>query len=202
MIDVMVTVDARPAPLELDPQQTALLVIDLQNDFGSPGGMFDRKGLDLSGIAAAAEATKPVVESARDAGVPVIWVKMGHAPDLSDAGPVGSPHRIKHPDFGDGRTLIRGTWNTDLLDGLSVAAGDHVVAKHRYSAFFETELDELLRSLGVRTLIVTGCTTSICVESTVRDAMFRDYACLVLEDCTAEPLGTHESSLKVIEALF
>ena len=104
--------------------------------------------------------------------------------------------------IGDGRTLIRDTWNTQILDSLTPEPGDHVVSKHRYSGFFETELDDVLRGLGAKYLIVTGCTTSICVESTVRDAMFRDYSCLVLEDCTAEPIGTHESSLKVIETLF
>ena len=85
---------------------------------------------------------------------------------------------------------------------LAPEPGDIVVSKHRYSGFYETELDDVLRGLGVTHLLVTGCTTSICVESTVRDAMFRDYHCVVLEDCTAEPLGTHDASLKVIEALF
>jgi ureidoacrylate peracid hydrolase len=198
----VVTLDARPDPFQLAPGETALLVIDLQNDFGAPGGMFDRKGLDLSGIVSAAEQTRSLLPAVREAGIPIAWILMGHASDLSDAGPVGSPHRVKHPDFGDGETLIRDRWGTALLDGLAPEDGDHIVHKHRYSAFFETDLDNLLRSLGVRTLLVTGCTTSICVESTVRDAMFRDYNCVVLDDCTAEPLGTHESSLKVIETLF
>jgi ureidoacrylate peracid hydrolase len=142
------------------------------------------------------------VQAAREAGIPVVWIKMGHAPDYSDAGPEDGPHVIKHRLFGNGSTLVRDTWNTELLEGLTPEADDHVVWKHRYSAFFETELDDLLRSLGVKSLVFTGCTTSICVESSVRDAMFRDHSCLVLEDCTAEPLGTHVSSLVVIERLF
>jgi ureidoacrylate peracid hydrolase len=82
------------------------------------------------------------------------------------------------------------------------------VSKHRYSGFFETELDDVLRGLGAKYLLVTGCTTSVCVESTVRDAAFRDYSCIVLEDCTAEPIGAglsrtnHEASLLVVETLF
>ena len=82
------------------------------------------------------------------------------------------------------------------------------MSKHRYSAFFATELDEILRNLGVTYLLVTGCTTSVCVESTVRDAMFRDYTCIVLEDCTAEPIDAdqaqscHDASLLVIQILF
>jgi ureidoacrylate peracid hydrolase len=87
-------------------------------------------------------------------------------------------------------------------------AGDAVVWKTRYSGFFETELDTLLKGRGVRALIVTGCTTSVCVESTIRDAMFRDYSCLLLQDCTAEPIGSdlprtnHEASLLILQGLF
>ena len=86
--------------------------------------------------------------------------------------------------------------------------GDVILHKHRYSGFFETALDETLRDRGIDTLVFTGCTTSVCVESTFRDAMFRDYRCLLLEDCTAEPIGAglprgnHEASLLVLEILF
>ena len=101
-----------------------------------------------------------------------------------------------------------GTWNTEILDELAPEPGDRVVLKHRYSGFFETDLDEILGKLGANYLVVTGCTTSVCVESTVRDATFRDYSCIVLEDCAAEPIGAalsrtnHEASLTVIETLF
>src|SRR5207244_5323110 len=102
----------------------------------------------------------------------------------------------------------RATRSTEIHDALAPEPGDRIVSKHRYSGFFETELDGVLRGLGATHLLVTGCTTSICVESTVRDAMFRDYSCIVLEDCTAEPIGAelsrtnHEASLLVIETLF
>jgi ureidoacrylate peracid hydrolase len=196
-----------------------LIVIDMQNDFGAAGGMFERAGIDISGIAAAAEATRPVLRAVRDAGIPVVYLKMEHAPDLSDVGPADGPHWIKHlplrvgddvvaPDGSKSRILVRGTWNTQILDALTPEPGDHIVSKHRFSGFFETELDEVLRKLGANYLLVTGCTTSVCVESTVRDAMFRDYSCIVLEDCTAEPIGAglsrtnHEASLLVVETLF
>ena len=100
-------------------------------------------------------------------------------------------------------TALQG--NTAFLDGLAPEPGDPIVSKHRYSGFFETELDDILNGLGARVLLVTGLTTSVCVESTVRDAMFRDYSCVVLEDCTAEPIGdgaNHAASLRVIETLF
>lgn len=209
----MVRLDARPEPLELDLRRVAVIVVDAQNDFASPGGMFDNAGIDIRGIAAAAQTTRPVLAAARAAGIPVVYLNMQHAPDLSDAGPPEGPHRVKHgplalgdtvaaPDGSRSRILIRDTWNTENVLELAPQAGDVVVSKHRYSGFFETELDEVLRGLAVTHLLVTGCTTSVCVESTVRDATFRNYTCVVLEDCTSEPLGTHEASLKVIETLF
>jgi ureidoacrylate peracid hydrolase len=215
----MVTIEARPSAVALDPARTALLVIDMQNDFGSVGGMFERAGIDVSGIAAAALSTRPVLAAAREAGIPVVYVKMQHEPDLSDAGPPDGPHWLKHvplrvgdtvtaPDGSESRILVRDTWSTAILEELTPHPDDLVVSKHRYSGFFETELDDVLEGLDAKYLLVTGCTTSICVESTVRDAMFRDYSCIVLEDCTAEPIGAglsrtnHEASLLVIETLF
>ncbi len=215
----MITVAGRPDPLEIDEARAAVLVIDMQNDFGAPGGMFDLAGVDITGIAAAAATTGRVLAVAREADVPVVYVKMEHPADLSNAGPEHGPHWIKHlplrigeevvaPDGSPSRILVTNTWNTRILDELEPQPGDVVVSKHRYSGFFETELDEVLRGLNVTYLIVTGCTTSICVESTVRDAMFRDYICIVLDDCTAEPLGSdlartnHEASLLNIETLF
>lgn len=214
----MITVEARPEPLLIDPGATAALVIDMQNDFGAPGGMFERAGIDISGIVATAKATRTFLAAAREAGLPIVYLKMEHDPDLDDAGPSDGPHMLKHipmrvgeevaaPDGSVSRILVRDTWNTQILDSLAPEPGDHVVSKHRYSGFFETRLDELLQSLGVKVLLVTGCTTSVCVESTVRDAMFRDYTCVVLEDCTAEPIGVgttnnHAASLRVIETLI
>jgi ureidoacrylate peracid hydrolase len=112
------------------------------------------------------------------------------------------------PDGTASRVLVRDTWNTDILPALAPEPSDVVLYKHRYSGFYETDLDAVLRSRGVTDLIVTGCTTSVCVESTVRDAMFRDYRCLLLADCSAEPCGdglprsNHEASLLVIQSLF
>jgi ureidoacrylate peracid hydrolase len=103
---------------------------------------------------------------------------------------------------------VRDTWNTDIVAELAPKAKDIVIYKHRFSGFFETDLDATLRRLGIKHLVITGCTTSICVESTIRDAMFRDYSCIVLEDCTAEPIGqdmqrsNHEASLLTIQTLL
>ena len=156
---------------------------------------------------------------ARSAGLPVVYLKMQHSPDLADTGGSGAPHSIKHmrlgvgkevpaPDGRASRILVRDTWNTDILPRLAPQAGDVIVPKHRYSGFFQTDLDEVLRERNIKHLVVTGCTTSVCVESTVRDAMFRDYHCVVLADCTAEPIAAdqprtnHEASLLTIRLLF
>jgi ureidoacrylate peracid hydrolase len=213
------TIEARPQAVSLDTSACAVLVIDMQNDFGSKGGMFARAGIDISMIQRAVEPTCRVLATARRHAIPVIYLKMAFKPDLSDAGPTDSPNLIRHqllgvgtevpaPDGSTSRILVRDTWNTDIVDELAPAANDIVLYKHRFSGFFETELDSVLKRLGVRHLVVTGCTTSICVESTIRDAMFRDYCCVLLEDCTGEPIGhrmsrsNHEASLLSIQMLL
>src|SRR5438445_12487468 len=96
MIRRMIDLEARPESVAIDPRRTAVLVIDMQNDFGAIGGMFERAGIDIGGIEAAAVATRPVLKAARETGIPVVYVKMEHAPDLSDVGPADGPHWIKH----------------------------------------------------------------------------------------------------------
>lgn len=214
-----VTVEARPGPFDLELGHAAVIVVDMQNDFGSAGGMFDRAGIDIAPIRATVAPIERVVDAGRQAGIPIVYLKMGFRADLSDLGPDDATNRQRHlfmgvgepveaPDGTRSRVLLRDTWNTDIVDELAPAPGDHVIYKHRFSGFFQTELEELLRRLGVRDIIFTGCTTSVCVESTLRDAMFRDFRCLLLEDCTAEPIGAgadrtnHEASLLVVETLF
>ena len=159
--------------------------------------MFDRAGIDISCIQAIVPATVELLGAARSTGLPVVYVKMAFRPDLSDTGGRHSPTWLKHlplhagaeasaPDGSVGRVLIRDTWNTDIIAELAPEPDDVVLYKHRYSGFFETELDEVLRTRGITHLVVVGATTSVCVESTVRDAVFRDYHCLVAEDCTAD----------------
>jgi len=209
----MVTLEAEPSPFVFDVGRTVLLVIDMQNDFAAKGGMFDRLGIDVSMIQAAIAPTARVLESAREQGIKVVYLKMGFRPDLSDAGLPDSPNwrvhshanvgeAVRAPDGTESRILIRDTWNTEIVSELRPQPGDVVVYKHRYSGFYQTSLDDTLKARRIKHLIVTGCTTSVCVESTVRDGAFRDYSCIVLGDCTAEPLGHHDSSLALIEKLF
>lgn len=191
----------------------------MENDFAAKGGMFDRAGADISGAQRAIAPTAKVLATARQAGLKIIYLKMGYRPDLSDLGSADSVNRTRHLKFGVGQTirapdgresrvLIRDTWNTDIVPELKPQAGDIVMYKTRFSGFYQTDLDATLKKLEIKHLIITGVTTSICVESTVRDAMFRDYLCVLLRDCMSEPIGhdlprsNHEASLLNAEALF
>lgn len=215
----VIKLEAKPEAITLDTAKTVVIVVDMQNDFGSKGGMFDRAGIDISGIQKAVAPTAKVLTAARKAGVKIVYLKMGYKSDLSDLGAPDSVNRVRHlrlrvgdkvtaPDGKESRILIRDTWNTDIVPELKPEAGDDVVYKTRFSGFYETDLDARLKKLGARHLIVTGCTTSVCVDSTVRDAMFRDYLCVLLGDCMSEPIGqglprsNHEASLLTAEVLL
>ena len=209
----VVTVQAQPRSFEMDLQKTAVLVVDMQNDFGSKGGLLDRLGISIAEIRAVIPPTARTLAAARSAGIPIVYLKMAYRPDLSDLGASDAPNRIGHLQAGVGKTvaapngdrsrvLIRDTWNTEILDELQPKPGEVVLYKNRFSGFHQTGLDDLLKKKGIRHLIFTGCTTSVCVESTVRDAVFLDYAPVVLADCTAEPAGfemNHKATLTLIE---
>lgn len=213
------TLEAKPNSIEIDTSKTAVIVVDMQNDFGATGGMFDRAGIDISGIQRAIGPAARVLAAARDAGVKVVYLKMGYRPDLSDLGAPDSVNRVRHqrmgvgeiiraPDGRESRILIRDTWNTDIVPALKPQADDLIVYKTRFSGFYETDLDARLKQMEIKYLMITGCTTSICVESTVRDAMFRDYLCVLLADCMNEPVGyglsrsNHDASLLATEVLL
>jgi len=214
-----VTLDAKPEPIALDPAHTAVIVVDMENDFAAKGGMFDRAGVDISGAEKAIGPTAKVLATARQTGMKIIYLKMGYRDDLSDLGAPDSVNRTRHLRFGVGqkirapdgresRILIRDTWDTDIVSELKPQLNNIVLYKTRFSGFYQTDLDVTLKKLGIKYLIVTGVTTSICVESTVRDAMFRDYLCVLLKDCMSEPIGhdlprsNHEASLLSVEVLL
>jgi ureidoacrylate peracid hydrolase len=214
-----ISVEARPGPFVMEPARTALIVVDMQHDFASERGMFARAGIPIQGIRAVVQPIARVADAARRSGILVIYLKMEFQPDLSDAGAPDAPNLIKHlalrvgdevtaPDGRLSRVLIRDTWNTEIVPELAPHDGDIVVSKNRYSGFHDTDLDTILRERGIRSLLFTGCTTSVCVESTLRDAFMRDYRPLLLADCTAEPFGSdlartnHEATLLIVERLF
>jgi len=215
-----VAIDAKPEAVTFDPAQSAVIVVDMQNDFGADRGMLALAGIDVSPIQAVIEPTSRVLAAARRAGMTIVYLKMGFQADLSDTGgpeapnwfkvhqPSGVGEQTTAPDGTPSRFLIRDTWNTDIVPELAPEPGDLIVYKHRFSGFFETELDELLKDRSIKHLVFTGCTTSVCVESTVRDAFFRDYVSVILEDCVAEPIGAdlprtnHDATLLLMQVLF
>jgi nicotinamidase-related amidase len=212
-------IDAEPEPFRINTGATAVLVVDMQNDFGSKDGMLDRAGIPIGDIQRAIGPTSAALAAARRAGIKVVYLKMGYRSDLSDLGGPDSPNRLSHERFGVGKAitradggsyhiLVRDEWGTDIVDELKPDPGEVVVYKTRFSGFYQTDLDDILRAAGVKSLIVTGCTTSICVESTLRDAFFRDYRCLLIQDCTAEPIGSdltrsnHEATILLARTVF
>ena len=207
-----ITLPCRPEPLEIDPAKTAVIVIDMQNAYASPGGYLDLAGFDISGAARVIANTKGVLEVARAAGVQVIYFQNGWDPDYVEAGGPGSPNFHKsnalktmraRPELA-GTLLARGTWDYELVDELKPQPGDICLHKTRYSAFFNSQLDSVLRSRGIRNLVFVGIATNVCVESTLRDGFFLEYFGIVLEDAThqAGPEFVQKAALYNIETFF
>ncbi|HTI81044.1 MAG TPA: pyrimidine utilization protein B [Acetobacteraceae bacterium] len=207
-----VMLPARPEPLAVDPALAALIVVDMQNAYASPGGYLDLAGFDISGAAAVIENIRLAVEAARVAGMLIVFFQNGWDPDYKEAGGPGSPNWHKsnalktmraRPEL-QGKLLAKGGWDYALVDALQPRPEDIVLPKPRYSAFFGTALDSMLRARGIRTLVFTGIATNVCVESTLRDGFFLEYFGVVLDDAThhAGPGFVREASLYNIEKFF
>lgn len=207
-----VTLPARPEPLRLAVEETAVVVVDMQNAYASPRGYLDLAGFDISGAAAAIVAIKDTLDVARAAGVTVVYFQNGWDQDYVEAGGPGSPnwHKSnalktmrKQPEL-QGTLLAKGGWDYALVDALTPQKGDTVVAKTRYSGFFNTNIDSWLRARGVRNIVFTGIATNVCVESSLRDAFHLEYFCVVLEDAThaAGPDFAQKAALYNIETFF
>ena len=183
----MAKVDAQPYEFELEPASAALVIIDMQRDFVDPGGFGEALGNDVSLLRKAIAPTRKVLDAARRREMLVIHTREGHRPDLSDL-PASKKLRGRLKNgIGDpgpmGRILVRGEYGHDIIDELKPAPGEPVVDKPGKAAFYATDLDSMLRNRGIRSLVVCGVTTEVCVNTTVREANDRGYDCLVLEDC-------------------
>jgi len=207
-----VTLPARPEAVVFPPEQTALIVVDMQNAYASPGGYLDLAGFDVSATRPVIERIDIAVKAAREAGVQVIWFQNGWDDGYVEAGGPGSPNWHKsnalktmrrHPEL-QGTLLAKGGWDYQLVDRLTPQPGDIVLPKPRYSGFFNTALDSMLRSRGIRHLVFTGIATNVCVESTLRDGFFLEYFGIVLEDAThqAGPPFVQQAALFNIETFF
>ncbi|RIV40881.1 cysteine hydrolase family protein [Micromonospora radicis] len=178
---------ARPAAYAFDLHTTALLVIDMQRDFLEPGGFGESLGNDVGQLRRTIGPLTALLAGARAAGLTVLHTREGHLPDLSDCPPAklerGAPSRRIGDPGPNGRILIRGEYGHDIVDELAPLPGEPVIDKPGKGAFYATGLDELLAERNVRSLLVTGVTTEVCVHTTVREANDRGYECLVLADC-------------------
>jgi ureidoacrylate peracid hydrolase len=189
-----IQLEARPEPLMLAPARTAVIVVDLQNGYASKGGYRDLRGRDISGTETVVANTNRILKAARTAGCTVVLLQNGWQPGLRDAGGVDSPNWHKsnplrlmreQPQLCD-KILTKGSWDFALVDSLSVEQSDLIIHKTRYSGFTGTNLDSLLRERNIRTLVVTGIASNVCVESTIRDAFFREYFCVLVHDATQQ----------------
>ncbi|MED5545254.1 MAG: pyrimidine utilization protein B [Pseudomonadota bacterium] len=207
-----VVLPARPEALRIDASTSAVIVIDMQNAYASKGGYVDEAGFDVGPAAGVIGHIAQVLDVARSAGMPVIFLQNGWDADYVEAGTPQSPNYHKsnalktmraRPELA-GKFLARGGWDYELVEALTPKEGDIRVHKPRYSAFFNSQLDTILRARGIRTLIFTGIATNVCVESTLRDGFHLEYFGVVLEDAVHHlgPDFIREASLYNIEKFF
>jgi nicotinamidase-related amidase len=199
------TLDAQPGPVALRPERTALVIIDMQRDFLEPGGFGETLGNDVTLLQSAIDPTATALAAARAGGLLVVHTREGHRADLADAPPAkvarGAPAR-RIGDAGPmGRILVRGEPGHDIVPALAPAPGEPVIDKPGKGAFYQTDLDLVLRNRGVDTLAVCGVTTEVCVHTTIREANDRGYRCIALGDACASYFPEfHRVGLEMIKA--
>ena len=181
------SIEAEPYALEFDPHSTVLLIIDMQRDFVMPGGFGEALGNDVTPLQATIAPTRRVLETARKLGMRVIHTREGHRPDLNDCPPTKLVRGRGKTRIGDpgpmGRILVRGEAGHDIVPELYPIEGETVIDKPGKGAFYATDLELILRNHAIKTLIVCGVTTEVCVNTTVREANDRGFECVVLSDC-------------------
>lgn len=207
-----VMVETEPEPLEVDLQKTAIIIMDMQNAFVMKGGMFDLWGLDITPCQRIVDPIKKIASAARSGRVKVIYTVHNYSPDLREGGGPDSPmwykastitHIREHPEWQD-KLQIRGTWGADIVEQLKPRKGDIVVEKQRYSAFYQTNLDIILKTYNIKYLMFTGLATNICVEASVRDAFYMGYFPILISDACANagPSFTQDSTIFNIKLCF
>ncbi|MEM6352473.1 MAG: isochorismatase family cysteine hydrolase [Cyanobacteria bacterium P01_D01_bin.14] len=208
MMHSTITVPARPYSLTIDLARTALLVIDMQNDFCTPGGWAHGKGFDVSRTRQPIQPLQALLKGLRSTPVTIIHTREGHRTDLSDC----PPHKLarsqkQNAPIGSegpmGRRLTRGSKSHDFVDELQPVEGEIVLDKPGKGAFVATDLDLILRQRGIQYLLLTGVTTECCVHTTLRTANDLGYECLLLEDCCASLVPEfHRVTVEMTQVIF
>jgi ureidoacrylate peracid hydrolase len=184
----------------VDRKKSALLVIDMQNGFCDPEGGLSKAGLDVSAMTAVVPKVRQLVEACRELRLPIMWSLQQHLPEDTTQRTRRVPSHIQKRKVAP--PTPRGTWHAELVPSLKEVSRpeDYFIVKHRFSMFYSTTLDSVLRMLSISHLIVSGVATNVCVESTVRDAYYRDFDVTVIEDCVAGTmLDLHQATLKNVE---
>jgi nicotinamidase-related amidase len=199
------TVAAEPGPIAIDPEKTAVVIIDMQRDFLEKGGFGESLGNDVSLLSAAIEPCQALLAGARNKGILVIHTREGHRPDLTDAPKAkverGEPSKRIGASGPMGRILVRGEPGHDIVKALYPREGEPIIDKPGKGAFYATDLHSILQHRGIENLIVCGVTTEVCVHTTVREANDRGYRCLVPGDCCGSYFPEfHEVGLRMIKA--
>lgn len=199
-----------PTTLEelVDPRRTALILVDIQNDYCASGGKYALAGKDMSMYPQMIRRTAALLEAARRTGALVVYIQNTNLPDYRSDSVAYLRFKlvirgVTPEDLPSSEHAIEGTWGQQIVDELAPRPDDLVVKKHRSSAFVDTRLDLLLRSNNIQTVLITGVVTEGCVESTARDASFKDYIVVLVEDCVGSGNPRlHEAAMQVMRARF